>query len=161
MLPSRAMDEATARTWDAGIKLVGVLGFVIGGVFSYFTYFDGVERQERTALIEAQKPFLTERQALYAQASRAVAELATSSDPTVLGAAEATFWSLYWGPLATVESAAVEGLMVEMGRCLQDSGCLVDDRKRISLRLAQTIRAESSDAWNVYLPRLESETPGR
>jgi hypothetical protein len=45
------MDESTARNWDVGLKVVGFPGFAIGAAFSYFQYFDGVKRQETTALI--------------------------------------------------------------------------------------------------------------
>ncbi len=152
------MDESAARTWDVGIKLAGLLGIAIGAGFSYFQYFDGVKRQETTALIEAQKPFLTERQELYAQATRAVAELATSESPTVKKEAAASFWALYWGPLATVESRDVESLMVQIGACLQRGpDCSEHQLRVLSLNLAQTVRAEAADAWNVYLPRLQEK----
>ncbi len=151
------MDEATARNWDVGLKLVGLIGFAVGAAFSYFQYFDGVARQETTALIEAQKPFLAQRQDLYGQAVKAVAQLASSEDPTVLKDAEATFWALYWGPLATVESRQVEEIMVKMGQCLRDTGCGPAGRQAHSLALAHAVRQESADAWNVALPQLPQQ----
>jgi len=98
------MNEDSYRAWDTWLKVVGIAGIAIGGIFTYWQYFDGVGRQERTALIEAQKPFLAQRQELYGEAAKAVSVLSTSNDAKTLAEAEATFWSLYWGRLATVES---------------------------------------------------------
>lgn len=151
------MDESTARNWDVGLKVVGLLGFAIGAAFSYFQYFDGVKRQESTALIEAQKPFLAQRQELYGQATKALAQLATSKDSTVLREAENAFWALYWGPLATVESAEVEAIMVDAGNCLRDPACTQGKRERLSLDLAHQMRQEVGAAWNVFLPKLETQ----
>lgn len=149
------MTEESYRAWDTWLKVVGIVGIAIGGIFTYWQYFDGVERQERTALIEAQKPFLAQRQELYGEAAKAVSLLGTSSDAKTLAEAEATFWSLYWGGLATVESKKVEAIMVQIGNCLQDSQCPQMQRRRLSLDLAHAIREESADAWNVFLPELE------
>jgi hypothetical protein len=146
------MNEDSYRAWDTWLKVVGIAGIAIGGIFTYWQYFDGVERQERTALIEAQKPFLAQRQELYGQAAKAVAMLSTSNDAKTLAEAEATFWSLYWGQLATVESERVEALMVQIGNCLQDPKC--SQRRQLSLDLAHAIREESAQAWDVFLPTL-------
>jgi hypothetical protein len=148
------MTEDSYRAWDTWLKVVGIVGIAIGGIFTYWQYFDGVERQERTALIEAQKPFLAERQELYGEAAKAVAMLSTSSDAKTLAEAEATFWRLYWGPLATVESRQVEAIMVKIGECLQTPQCSQSQRQRYSLDLAHAIREESAQAWDVFLPTL-------
>lgn len=150
---SIGMTEDSYRAWDTWLKIVGIAGIAVGGIFTYWQYFDGVERQERTALIEAQKPFLSLRQELYGQATKAVSVLASSTDVKALAEAEATFWSLYWGGLATVESKKVEGIMVQIGNCLPNPKC--GDRRQLSLDLAHAIREESADAWNVFLPQLE------
>jgi hypothetical protein len=149
------MTEESYRAWDTWLKVVGIVGIAIGGIFTYWQYFDGVTRQEKTALIEAQKPFLAQRQDLYGQAAKAVSVLATSADAKTLAEAEATFWSLYWGGLATVESEKVEKIMVEIGKCLPNPQC--DRRRKLSLDLAHAIREESADAWNVFLPKLTEE----
>ena len=148
------MTEDSYRAWDTWLKVVGFAGIAIGGIFTYWQYFDGVNRQERTALIEAQKPFLAQRQELYGEAVKAVALLSTSSDAKTLAEAEATFWSLYWGRLATVESQRVETLMVQMGQCIQTPSCGRDARQRYSLDLAHAVREESAQAWDVFLPTL-------
>jgi hypothetical protein len=155
------MNEDSYRAWDTWLKVIGMVGIAIGGSFTYWQYFDGVERQERTALIEAQKPFLAQRQELYGEATKAVAMLSTSTDPKQIAEAEAAFWSLYWGPLATVESRRVETIMVEIGQCLQNPDCQQKERQRHSLDLAHAIREESAEAWDVLLPKLGQGQPSR
>jgi hypothetical protein len=150
------MDEASARKWDVGLKVVGLIGIAIGSIISYMQYFDGVRRQELTAQMEARKPFLAQRQEIYGQAIKAVSLLATSQEAKTLQEAEAAFWALYWGPMATVESAPVEAIMVKIGRCLQEPGCEPIQKQRYSLDLAHTIRTESADTWNVSLPDLQT-----
>jgi hypothetical protein len=150
------MDENRARTWDFILKIVGMVGIAIGAAFTYWQYFDGVERQERTARLEAQKPFFSQRQELYGDATRTVAQLATSRDPVALKKAEDTFWLLYWGPLASVESKEVEMLMVQMGNCLRNPDCSKTEKEQISVALAQQIRKESAESWQVSLPDLGS-----
>jgi hypothetical protein len=156
-----SMNEDSYRAWDTWLKVVGMVGIAIGGSFTYWQYFDGVERQERTALIEAQKPFLAQRQELYGEATKAVAMLSTSTDPKQIAEAEAAFWSLYWGPLATVESRRVETIMVQIGQCLQNPDCQQKERQRHSLDLAHAIREESAEAWDVLLPKLGQGQPSR
>ena len=153
------MTEDTYRAWDTWLKVVGIVGIAVGGVFTYWQYFDGVERQERTALIEAQKPFLAQRQELYGEAAKAVSVLSTSNDEKTRTEAEATFWSLYRGGLATVESPRVEEIMVQIGNCIQDPKC--SKRRKLSLDLAHAIREESAEAWDVLLPKLGQDTPSQ
>lgn len=150
------MDENRARKWDLILRIAGMIGIAIGGGFTVWQYFRDREDRERTAFMEAQKPFLTQRQALYGDATRAVAQLATGSDPVEMKKAQDTFWLLYWGPLASVESKEVEKLMVQMGRCLQAADCTKPDKQQISLALAQQIRKESASSWRVELPDLSS-----
>ena len=149
------MTEDSYRAWDTWLKVVGIVGIAIGGIFTYWQYFDGVQRQERTALIEAKKPFFEHRQELYAEAVKAVAVLTTSTDTKALADAEASFWNLYWGPLATVETERVAKIMVEFGACLRERSCEPRQRQQLSLTLAETIREESAEAWDVLLPKLD------
>ena len=148
------MTEDSYRAWDTWLKVVGIVGIAIGGIFTYWQYFDGVERQEKTALMEAQKPFLGQRQELYGEAAKAVGVLSTATDAKTRAEAEASFWSLYWGPMGSVESPRVEAIMVKIGRCLQDPQCPQAERQRSSLDLAHAIREESAEAWDVLLPKL-------
>ena len=151
------MEESSYRGWDTALKVLGFVGIAMGALFTYWQYFDGVRRQEKTSLIEAQKPFLAQRQELYGQAVNVTSLLATSADPKVLQDAQASFWALHWGPLATVESERVEMIMVKMGKCLQDPNCGSDQKRAYSLDLAHTIRQESADTWNVLLPKLQGQ----
>ena len=149
------MEDSHYRAWDVALKIIALIGIAIGGIVSYWQYFDGVARQQKTAVIEASKPFLAQRQQLYGEAIRAVAQLAVSSNAANLKRAEEAFWDLYWGPLASVESKDVEGLMVEMGRCLTDQpNCGQREKQLISLKLAHQIRIESAQSWGVVLPTL-------
>jgi hypothetical protein len=155
------MNEDSYRAWDTGLKVVGLAGIALGSIFTYWQYFDGAARQERTALIEAQKPFLAQRQELYGQAVKAVAVLSTTPDAKQRAEAEAAFWSLYWGPLATVESRRVEAIMVRIGECLQNPECQQKERQKHSLDLAHAIREESAETWDVLLPTLGQGRPSR
>jgi hypothetical protein len=67
-------------------------------------HFDSVKRAQATAYRESIKPFLSQRQDLYGQATRVVADLALSKDPHVRQTSEDAFWKHYWSPLASVES---------------------------------------------------------
>jgi hypothetical protein len=149
------MSTATAALWDIILKVLALVGLAIGGAFSYFQYFDGLKRQRESEARESRKPFLAQRQELYGQAMRAVAELAiVRLDKEQLRKAEETFWFLYWGPLASVESPAIEGVMVRFGDCLQDKTCKAEMKKDLSLELAHIIRAEYAESWDVSLPPL-------
>jgi hypothetical protein len=151
MVSLRQMDESRHRSWDVILKVVGMVGIAVGAAFTYWQYFDGVKRQERTALIEAQKPFYAQRQQIYGDATRTVAQLATSSNPVELKKTEEAFWQLYWGPLASVESKEVATFMIQMGRCLHDTGCGKSEKQKISLGMAQQVRKESATSWGLQL----------
>ena len=146
------MDEGAYRSWDLGLKVVGLPGVAVGAAFTYWQYFDGAKRQEKTAALEAIKPFLAERQTLYGEAIRAAATLATSKDPADLSKSGETFWRLYWGPLATVESREIEALMVRMGQCLRvPNAAKLKSSKLHSIWLIKSVQ-ETASGWSVYLP---------
>jgi hypothetical protein len=152
------MTADSARFWDIFLKALALIGVGFGGVFSYFRYFNGLKHQREAAMRESQKPFLTQRQELYGQALRAVAELSVTGDKQKLAAAEEAFWMLYWGPLASVESHEVESLMAAFGKCLENPACPPEVKKAVSVQLARQIRKESQKTWNVELPQLQDHT---
>jgi hypothetical protein len=145
------MDETVHRRWDIVLRSVGMIGLAIGGGVTIWEYFDGVKRAGDTAYRESIKPFLSQRQDLYGQATQVVADLAVGKDPHVQKKSEDAFWKLYWSPLASVESPKIESLMVQFGQCLK-SDCDEERKKTLSLKLAQEVRRENEAGFSVALP---------
>jgi hypothetical protein len=137
--------EVSLEVW---LKVLTVLiGFATLGWGMY--QFNANQRaQAETRRIEATQPFLDRQLALYTEATQAAATLATSDDPDRLAAANARFWSLFWGELALVEDVDVEAAMVDFGAKLNDGA----PRKAIeqaSLKIAHACRNSLADAWAV------------
>ena len=117
---------------------------VVGSVGSGVAYLDNkieharrkiedANKEQRELLFnvkkEFQKPFYQRQMDLCLEASNAASTLATSSDRKVAEEAYASFWRLYYGPLAAVEqseqstetSPQVTGKMVDYGEMLKAS----------------------------------------
>ncbi len=91
---------------------------------------------------------------LYFQATSSTAIIATSDSGVSRKEAEATFWELYWGPLALVEDRAVEAAMVRFRDCLIQQ-CPQDELQQLSLALAHTCRQSLAESWDLTLEELE------
>jgi hypothetical protein len=128
-----------------------MIGLAVGGGVTIWEYFDEANRASATAYRESIKPFLSQRQDLYDQVTKIVAELAVGKDLKARKASEDAFWKLYWGPLASVESTEIESLMVQFGECLT-ANCDEERKKRLSLNLAQEVRKENVAGFGVILP---------
>lgn len=170
-----------ATSWAPVITLViTIVGSVGGGVVYLETRIeqarkriDEAQRAERERLFnvkkEFQKPFYQRQMDLCLEASGAAATLATARDRKAAEAAHATFWRLYWGPLAAVEqseqssdaSPQVAAKMVDYGNMLRAScqtrPCPSGDLEQASLELAHECRRLFRQAWDD--PLLVAPTP--
>ena len=113
------------------------------------------ERAERTQReLEAEqrefmKPLLEKQQALYFEASSAAATIASSSDARERARAVDSFWRLYWGPLAMIETTNVSGAMKKFGYCLtKEEQCDADDLQQRSLALSSALEESMLKTWN-------------
>lgn len=145
------LSEDRARFIDSMCKVITLAGFVAGGWWTLYKYFDGRDVAARTAAIEAKKPFEAERLNLYLRASSAAASLAASREKKERDKAEQEFWTLYWGPLSIVEDKAVEANMVRLGRCIRDKEC-EKPIEQLALDLDYACRMSVAESWDVYLP---------
>jgi hypothetical protein len=145
------MSEERARFIDAGCKLLAVVGVIIGGGWTLYTYLHARADEARTASLEARKPFQAQRLDLYIRATAAAATLATTTDPTERAKAEKDFWNLYWGPLSIVEDQQVEASMVRLGRCIRLKEC-EKPMQLLALDLDHDCRASLAEGWDIYLP---------
>jgi len=160
-----------ARRFGPTITLVIA---VVGSVGSGVAYLDSkieharrkiedANKEQRELLFnvkkEFQKPFYQRQMDLCLEASNAASTLATSSDRKVAEEAYASFWRLYYGPLAAVEqseqstdtSPQVAGKMVDYGQMLKDScknrPCPSSEFEQASLQLAHECRRLFRQAW--------------
>lgn len=103
------------------------------------------ERAAQTRRVESTRPFLERQLALYSEAARVCAQIASSPRPEAV----ARFWELYWGELALVENKEVEAAMVQFGQALHympdDSSIL----KHRALEVAKACRLSLARSWGV------------
>lgn len=155
------MDDRQARTWDTGIKAVGVLLAVAGfwdGIRRYnegriAEARSGAERARQAALVslrESRKPFLERQLALYFEATKVAAQLSTLPRGEAWTAPRQRFWELYWGELGLVEDAGVLAAMVAFGDALrayeQGSGTQAE-LHQLALGLARACRNSLQSEW--------------
>jgi hypothetical protein len=105
-------------------------------------------RLVETRRIEATKPFLDRQLALYAEATKVAAQVATQRDSDAGKAALARFWELYWGELALVENRSVEAAMKRMGDALRRKAS-TEDIEQASLAVAHACRESLDKSWGI------------
>jgi hypothetical protein len=144
---------------DQALKLAGVAGAIATFAWGVVQWRDKssqdlrqqaaeAERSAQTRKIEATRPFLDRQLALYTEATQVAAKIATLPASEARAKAVGRFWELYWGELAMVENAAVEGAMKRFGEVLAGN----DDRKQLqllSLALAHACRESLDKAWGI------------
>jgi len=119
--------------------------------------------QFRTQQRQANRlPFLQKQLDLCFEVTDALAYLATETDPIRWEEARKTFWRLYWGSLSIVEDAAIESLMVEIGRDVpplpvEAPKLPMTKLQNSSYRLAHAARSLMKRSWNIELPALAGE----
>jgi hypothetical protein len=127
--------------WDLAIKAVSGLVAIIGLTLALSKYFDEREKENRAALIEAQKPFSTKRQEVYFQLVSSTSTIA-NSDPNgpVWKEAEDQFWWLFWGVVPMVADDQVGAAVNAFSDVVSDhreDGVLL---RNLSMGLARACR---------------------
>jgi hypothetical protein len=158
--------------------LLPAMTAVIGGLWIAYTYLDHqkeiqtqqaiqAEKDNRTRLIEARKPFADKQLALYIEAAQVVGKLVTlTPDDDEWKSVERRFWELYWSELTIVEDKGVEEAMVKFSKHLYDYTAVYkvlkgkeslttvdkEENKRLldndALDLAYAIRKSIESEWN-------------
>jgi hypothetical protein len=150
-------------TVDEKVKIASVIGAVIVGAATAYTYFDTANR-------EVEKPFNDAQLRLCIDASDVAAHVASvppSERDDRWMPARMRFEELYWGSLAIVENANVEGMMVRFRNLLLPmetkvrANTLSDIERRqlqnAALNIAHACRALVSKTWRLRLPTLSGK----
>jgi hypothetical protein len=147
--PTKVNREAI-RFWLDCLQIVTVVAGVVALATTFI--FKYQEEREQLAAVkrELERPYQEKKLALYLDAARVLARLATG--PTLeKEATEARFWELYWGELALVESDRVQGLMVKFCKKYFDPArCTTSDDKsktKAAINLAQRASKEVRKRW--------------
>jgi hypothetical protein len=149
----------TRASLDTWLKVLGVAGAMFSFIWSVYQWREKsreelevrrveAERLAETRRIEATKPFLDRQLALYSEAARVAAQVATLGDTEAGQKARARFWELYWGELALVENKAVEGAMKRMGDAIA-AGASDQELKYASLAVAHACRESLDKSWGI------------
>src|SRR5713101_3142665 len=104
------MDDASHNKWDIGFKWIGLVAALIGAVWTYYKFRDdrrvdlehqrqAIYRDEATKNKELNSFIFQRQTALYFDAARSAATIATSKDAKRVKDAQERFRELYWGEL--------------------------------------------------------------
>ena len=151
------MSETRQGRFEFGLKLLSPLLAVAAFFWGIHTYRDTVQQQlareeadaRRTAetrRIEATRPYLDKHLALYTEATKVTATIATFADSKEIEKAKKRFKELYWGELAFVERKDVASAMVSFREAL-DAKRGQDMLAPLALNLAHACRDESAVSW--------------
>lgn len=134
---------------DFWLKVLPLAGAAVAFIWGTFQYFANESRQAASRRIEAAKPYLERQLKVCTEALQATATIATGSDEAELAAAKKAFWKMYWGEMALVEDAFVEGAMVEFGEKVKNSAKGDEQLTVASLKLAHACRNSLARSWGV------------
>ena len=153
---------------DLLISVLPIMIAVAGGIWAVYQYFDHAagtravaqaqsQRDARTRLLEAQRPFLQKQLDLFFETSAVVGRLVTLDDTSAeWDAAAKRFWALYWSELSLVEkkNGSVESAMVHFGKGLEaHQGARSPATRRVlegqAYDLAHALRSEIEASWNI------------
>lgn len=151
------MSENRQGRFESGLKLLSPLLAVAAFFWGIYTYRDTVHQQlagaeadarrtGETRRIEATRPYLDKQLALYTEATKVTATIATSTNSKEIEKATKRFKELYWGELALVERSAVEGAMASFQKAL-DTKQGQDTLAPLALNLAHACRDELAASW--------------
>lgn len=119
-------------------------------------YFDKQKSENQVRKIEASQPFLKLQLALFEEATRTTAFVATSDDPGNEKDKTKRFWQLYWGELALVEHGEVETAMIRYGELLNSKTYGLKMQKA-ALEIAHACREELAKSWKVDYWNLDTQ----
>jgi hypothetical protein len=139
------------------LKLLSPLLAVVAFFWGIYTSRDTAQQQlaraeadaRRTAetrRIEATRPYLDKQLALYTEATKVTAIIATSTDSEAIEQATKRFKELYWGELAFVERSDVARAMVSFREALAARKGQ-DTSAPLALNLAHACRDELAASW--------------
>jgi hypothetical protein len=103
-----SLKREQADFWDIAFKGIGGFVAVAGSALALSKYFDEKSKENRAALIEAQKPFYTKRQEIYYELVSATSTIANRvRDDPIRDQAQIQFWQLSWGVVPMVADEQV------------------------------------------------------
>ena len=151
------MNEPAQSKVEIVLKTISPLLAVAAFFWGIYTYQKAAEQQliaqkfdaQRTAetrRIEATRPFLNKQLALYTEATKVTATIATSADSQEIEKATKRFKELYWGELALVERSDVASAMVSFRTAL-NAKMGQDALAPLALALAHACRDELAESW--------------
>jgi predicted DNA-binding WGR domain protein len=155
--------------------LAPTFGTVGSAVWIAYTYFDRqreahtqqllqLEKENKTRMLEARKPFNDRQLALYSEVSQVTGRIVTSTNFSngEWAANVVRFWQLFWTELSMVEDERVKQAMQRFGKQLNimiEAGRESEDAREKELKLLQqrgyqlasALRASIEDSWLVNL----------
>ena len=151
------MSEPRQDRFEAILKLLSPLLAVAVFFWGIYTYRDTARqnmereiadatRSAETRRIEATRPYLDKQLALYTEATKVTAIIATSHDHKEVERASKRFRELYWGELGLVERDNVARAMVSFREAL-DANRKQEDLAPLALTLAHACRDELALSW--------------
>ena len=151
------MNENRQDRFETLLKLLSPLLAVAVFFWGIYTYRDTArqnfekeqaadKRTADTKRIEATRPYLDKQLALYTEATKVTATIATSHDQEEIKRATKRFRELYWGELALVERDNVALAMVAFREAL-DADSKQEALARLALNLAHACRDELALSW--------------
>lgn len=135
--------ENKIAVWDLVIKGVGGALALSGALIAVYRYLDDRSKAIEASLLEARKPFLERRQAIYVDLIEATATIGSIEDyaEPISVLAERRFWAVYWGTLPLVTDEAVSRLVDEFSELLADHNHEWVRLRNLSMGIARACRA--------------------
>ena len=151
------MSENRQSGFESGLKLLSPFLAIAAFVWGIYTYRDTSQKHLKqaeaeaariaeTRRIEATRPYLDKQLALYIEATKVTATIATSTDSGEIVKATKRFKELYWGELALVERDDVARAMVAFREAL-DAKEGQNKLAPLALSVAHTCRDELAASW--------------
>ena len=178
-------------TAELFLKLIAIVGIIVSFAVSLWQWSDlrsreiekdrvarEAERNQQKAEYDRTyaKPIYERQAALYSEAARVTASIATSQNPRQRAKASDRFYELYFGELVTVESPGVSAGMINFLNCMDDQpscNCNTSQKdteescqskarsprkqrlRSAALIVACTTRRSLRKSWDIPLSKLE------
>lgn len=145
--PTAQIERGRMPDFQTTIKVLSILGAVVAFMWGVYQFTATQRQQVESRKLEATKPYLERQLALYTEATKVAATIATSSEDKAKDEATSRFWALYWGELSLVEDAGVEAAMVNLGKAVpsKDQAAI----QPLALKLAHACRNSLARSWGV------------
>ena len=139
------------QKFELAFKAIASVIALAGAIIAIAKYLDEKAKENRTARIEAQKPFYTKQQEVYYDLIETTAFLSNWPESSEWEDRRKHFWVLFWGPVPLV---ADEGVSIAVDKFSQ---ILFDDGDGVSLRnasmdLARACRRSLGFSWRFQTP---------